>query len=204
MVVRFDRSEIWITEAQLNRQTRYRSNNWQANLNNCLFFNDSCCFLLRCVKENIESPLTQMWIAEMKSSRTQFEVLGLEACNSSKNALSSAREQHYFLTCWKWVKVMTNFVLSWRTPERLQKTFWRNFSPGERLNFLKIYEFWERRPFFFFFLRTPEFSGKFANFWSEDLFFSRSLPRCVFGLGFFLCPWPCVLDSTSGELNNHQ
>ena len=85
-----------------------------------------------------------------------------------ENALSSARGQHYLLTCWKWAKIMTNFVYSRRTPESLQKNFWRQF----------------------FSLRMLEISGKFTKFRSEDLlfiylFFWRT-PKISFFFSFFL------------------
>ena len=63
------------------------------------------------------------------------------------------------------------------------KTF---FYPGERLNFPEKLRNFAAETFL---LRIPEFTEKFAKFWSEDLFsfsfFLRSLPRCVFGLS----PW---------------
>ena len=82
-----------------------------------------------------------------------------------ENAPSSARVQQYFLTCWKWAKVMTNCVSSWRTPESLRKSFWR----------------------FFFSWRTLELSGKFTKFWIEDLFFLEITSA--------LCPWSLALAS---------
>ena len=102
--------------------------------------------------------------------------------------------QHYFLTFWKWAKVMTNFVSSWRTPESLRKNFWWDFFP------------W----------RTLEFSGKFTKFRSEDLFLEITSTFCSWSLALasnipvlglervclrkgcpwpriFLCPWPPAL-----------
>ena len=80
-----------------------------------------------------------------------------------ENALSSARGQHYFLTCLKWPRSWPNFF---RLKERqsLRKKFWRHF----------------------FSRRTLETCGKFTKFWSEDPFFVKSLPRCVLGVW----PWP--------------
>ena len=55
-----------------------------------------------------------------------------------KNALSSARGQHYALTGWKWAKVMGNVVSTWCTSKNLRK---KN--------------------------STLEFCGKFANLWAK-------------------------------------
>ena len=144
----------------------------------------------------------------METSRTQFEVLGLglegqilgfELASPRENALFSAREQQCFLTCWKWAKVMTNFVSFWRTPESLRKKFWRHFFSWRTL---KIYDFLERKLFVFFW-KKPEVFGKFTKrFFFGDhsalcpwSLASRGfvLGRAVLGRGFFLCLWPRAL-----------
>ena len=76
---------------------------------------------------------TTVFLAEVESSRTHFEVLGLEASSpwprslrSSKIALSSARGQHYFLNRW-------NFVGKRQKPRgKFANTFFvfRNWSIG--------------------------------------------------------------------------
>ena len=86
-----------------------------------------------------------------------------------ENALSSARGPHYFLTCWKFAKVMSIAGARQRTCEFLSEDL-------------------------FFLWSSPEFCGKFATFWAEN--FSRYvlgplasrgsvLEKCVLGLGFF-------------------
>ena len=100
-----------------------------------------------------------------------------------KNALSWAREQHYFLTCWKWAKVMTNFASSWWTPESLQKTLWRHFFLWRALEF-----FWTF--FLFFFGRRRNFSENLrtvgAKTFSFYLFFMENTST--------LCLW-CLASS---------
>ena len=114
-----------------------------------------------------------------------------------ENVLSSAWGQHYFMTCWKRAKVMSNVVLSWNTPENLQKKkFWR-------LNFVEKLRICGRRPFF-------EIACVSQKFWAKTVYFVswRTLLHCVFGpkprafpslaSDFFgvLGLEPCVLDST--------
>ena len=73
------------------------------------------------------------------------------------------------------------------------------------------------RPKIFFFMEIARILRKICYFLSEDVFFTRTLPRfvlgilasrgsvlgrCVLGFGFFLCVLgleSCVLDSTSGD-----
>ena len=103
-----------------------------------------------------------------------------------ENALSSARGQHYFLTCWKFAKVMSIVGARQRTSE---------FSRED-----------------FFLTEIARISRKICDFLSEDLFFTRTLPRyvlnslasrgsvlgrCVLGLGFFFVSStpPLVVDS---------
>ena len=101
-----------------------------------------------------------------------------------ENALSSARGQRYFLTCWKWAKVMTNTVSRWKAPESLRKSFWRLLFSWRTL---EIFEKVLSEELYFLWL-TPEFFGKFMKFWAK-IFVFRSLPRCVLGLEHS-CPWP--------------
>ena len=127
-----------------------------------------------------------------------------------KNALSWAREQHYFLTCWKWAKVMTNFASSWWTPESLQKTLWRHFFLWRALEFFwtfflffflgdagifrKIYELLERRPFLFIYFLWRTLPRCVFGAWPRAFLILASrgsvLGKAVLGLGLFLCPWP--------------
>ena len=126
----------------------------------------------------------------MKSLASKVKSLTLKPASPRKCPVLGSRTTLVF--DWlKMVKVLTNFVSSWRTPESLRKSFWR----------------------FFFSWKTLEFSGKFTKLWIEDLFFYwRSLPLvslatrgsvllcrgiffCIIGFGLE----PCV-DSTSGDL----
>ena len=85
----------------------------------------------------LEDTIWSPWPRRSSSWSRSLQVL--------ENALSSAQGQHYFLTCWKWAKVMNNFVSSWRTPASLRKNFQAKFILGERLNFWSE----KRRSFFF-------------------------------------------------------
>ena len=138
------------------------------------------------------------------SSRTQFEVLGLGLEGQIlglENALSSARGQHYFLTCWKYEKVMsTNFVENLRICGR-RPFFWDCLQFMENLR-----KFWAK--IFFLFLENTSAlcSLSLASTILSLVSRGSALRWCVLGLGLslvFFCVLglglkPCVLDSTSG------
>ena len=133
------------------------------------------------------------------SSRTHFEVLGLGLgleASSPRNFPCPRLEDSTIFEPLKFRrktletlrKICKDFFLVSSSRDRLQKNFWRSFSPEKN--------FW--RPFLF------EISWK-KNF--EDLFFFENTCVCVLGLKR-VCPWPqnffvvlglepCVLDSTS-------
>ena len=126
-----------------------------------------------------------LWFSEMESSNFDFFDLNLNfdltqiwyprpwpwSLQVFKNALSSARGQHYFL-------IAENGPRSWGMLEHARE----------------LANFWAKS---FFFERSPEV----CDFLSENLFFTRTFLRCVLGLEFFcvLGLEPCVLHSTSGD-----
>ena len=143
----------------------------------------SCGFMLRSGGGVLKDTFWSPWPRSLKPS---------------KIALSSARRQHYFRSCWKFVERMKNSlenVSFWRSPE----------------NFSVDFFFWDRLKnlfedlFFFFFgehLRLSPWSLALA--WSIPVLdLERVCPRkgcpwpriffCVLGLGLERC----VLDSTS-------
>ena len=101
------------------------------------------------------------------------------------------------------------FCFVGKNARELAKKFFRHFFPGKRLNFSGNLRNFKAKIFFFVLLcRTLEISGKFANFWRENLFFleitsalclwslASSIPllglkRICFWpwLRIFLCPW---------------
>ena len=130
----------------------------------------------------------------MESSRTHFEVLGLEASSPRKLLCPRLEDSTTFEPLkfrWKTPetlrKICKDLFLVSSSRDRLKKNFWRPFSPEKK--------FW--RPFFFGeHLRLCPWSLALASRGSVlglEIF-------CDLGLDLGL--EPCVLDSTSGKVSH--
>ena len=129
-----------------------------------------------------------LWVSEVESSRTHFQVLGLglEAYKSSKIALSSAKDSTIFWIIKILLENARNLAENLRRPffrDRLKKNFDHLFF-GEHLLLCPLSLSWPR--------------AYLSLAWRRPV-----LGRAVLGLGLgFFCVLglePCVLDSTSGD-----
>ena len=133
--------------------------------------------------------LLHTMLAEVESSRTHFEVLGLglKASSPRKLACPQLADSSIFWIVEIWWS-------AW-------KVIWKTFFSGNCLKdvFKDLFSFWDCLKNFFedFFFLLESTCACVLGPWPRAFLSLASrgsvLRRAVFGLGFFLCPWPRTL-----------